>query len=86
MHSAHRNEYGNTPEGTAPAGSERHATIYQHTQNNNGDTSAAPGDESAGVGELRSDGVEHSHGWGSEQAAVNSTQGCERVRRHLNPA
>jgi hypothetical protein len=45
----------NTLEGAAPAGSQRHATIHQHTQNNDADTSAAPGDESAGVGELRSD-------------------------------
>jgi hypothetical protein len=79
MHRAHRNEHGNTLEGTAPAGSQRHATIHQHTQNNNADTSAAPGDESAGVGELRSGGVEHSHGCESELAsAVKSTQGRER--------
>jgi hypothetical protein len=36
-------------------------------------------DESAGVGELRSGGVEHSHGCEIELAsAVKSTQGCER--------
>jgi hypothetical protein len=51
----------------------------RRTQNNDADTSAAPGDDSAGVGELRSDGVEHSHGCGGElAAAVNTTQGCER--------
>jgi hypothetical protein len=50
LHNAHRNEHGNTLEGTAPAGSQRHATIHQHTQNNDADTSGAPGDESAGVG------------------------------------
>jgi hypothetical protein len=48
-------------------------------ENNDADTSAAPGDESAGVDELRSDGVQHSHGCERELAsAVKSTQGCER--------
>jgi hypothetical protein len=36
-------------------------TVHQHTQDNDADTCAAPGDESAGVGALRSDGVEHRH-------------------------
>jgi hypothetical protein len=31
LHSAHRNEHGNTLEGTAPAGSQRHATINTRT-------------------------------------------------------
>jgi hypothetical protein len=46
LHNAHKNEHGNTLEGIALAGSQRHATIHQHPQNNDANTSAAPRDES----------------------------------------